>query len=392
MKLEPPIALVGVKRTHIGKLGGGLAGVTPHLLLAECFKATLAPLEATGVRLAGVDDVVVGNVRNSIGNIARVAALEAGLPESVPAVTVDRQCASGMEALAVGACRVAAGFAEVVLAGGVESASRAPWLFEKTRRPYAYLEPRPHEVQMASRASGNLPMGETAERLADEFGLERAALDAFALKSHQKAARAVAEGAFDAETSADSLLARDECVRPDTTLESLAALRPVFRKTGVLTAGNSSPLNDGAAACLVMRADTAKRLGLTPDAVLTGIDTVGLDPNRMGLGPALSIPRLMADLGLDTDTVDLFEINEAFSAQMLATLGHLEASVGIVIPEEKLNVNGGAIALGHPLGATGLRLIATLVNALRRRGLKTGMASLCVGGGQGMSAAVEVPR
>ncbi len=390
MKIDPPLALVGLKRTYIGKLGGGLAGVTPHLLLAECFKATVTPLNDVKVPLGDIDDVVAGNVRNSIGNIARVAALEAGLPDSVPAVTVDRQCASGMEALAVGACKVAAGAARIVLAGGVESASRAPWLFEKTRRPYAYMEPLPHEIQMASRASGNLPMGETAERLAEAFELGREALDAFAAASHRKAARAEGEGAFDDETCAEALLDRDECVRPDTTAESLAALRPVFRKTGVLTAGNSSPLNDGAAAGLIMRTETAERLGLAPDAVLTGIDTVGLDPNRMGLGPALSLPRLTTALGLTVDAVDLFEINEAFSAQMLATLAHLEAQSGIVIPAEKLNVNGGAIALGHPLGATGLRLLVTLVHALKRRGLKTGIASLCVGGGQGMSAAVEV--
>ncbi len=390
MKLIRPVALVGLRRTHIGKAGGGLAKTPPHEILAACFRATLQGAEDAGLQTSALDDVVVGNLRSSVGNLGRVASLEAGVPDSVPAMTVDRQCASSLEALSQAACRVSAGLSDAVLVGGVESASRCPWMFEKTERPYAYFEPKPFEVLVAPRSIGNLPMGETAEILADEYGLTREEMDRFAVGSHRRAVAAVQSGRFTEEVCPLDSIQGDESVRPGTTEEKLAKLKPVFRKNGRLTAGNSSPLNDGAASCLVLSEERVAALGVAPDAHLMGVDTVGLDPNRMGLGPALSIPRILGDLGLTAEKIDLFEINEAFSSQILAVLRHLEEHSGIVVPPNKLNVNGGAIALGHPLGATGLRLIVTLVHALKQRNLNRGLASLCVGGGQGMSAFVEV--
>jgi acetyl-CoA C-acetyltransferase len=340
---------------------------------------------------AMIDDIIAGNVRNSIGNIARVAGLAAGMPDSVPALTVDRQCASSLEALSIAAGRVDSGGFDAILVGGVESASRCPWLLEKTPRAFSYAEPRPYEVLLAPESTGNASMGETAEILADEFNLTREQLDAFACQSHGKAAEASRTGAFSDEICPLDAIERDECIRPDTTAEGLAKLRPVFRKNGSVTAGNSSPLNDGASSALVLSARKVKELHVKPDAFVRGIQTVGLDPNRMGLGPALTIPKLLHECGLGCDDIDLFEINEAFAAQMLATLEHLKTRSNITIPPGKLNVHGGAIALGHPLGATGLRLVVTLVHALRRRGKKRGIAALCAGGGQGMGVLVELP-
>ena len=384
------IVLVGLKRTFVGKRGGVLAGLSAHTLLTHSFKATLSAVATDNLIIGDViDDVIVGNVRNSIGNIARVAALDAGLPETVPAMTVDRQCASGLEALAIAAARVRGGDAKVVLAGGVESASTCPWLFDKTQGGYAYAEPRPHEVLLAPKSSGNLPMGKTAEILATAFSVTRDAQDQLALNSHEKAAEAQGNGLFDAEICPLKEISADESVRPQTSLEKLAKLRPVFDARGTVTAGNSSPLNDGAASCLVMTEATAETLGITPQAILGATDVVGLDPNRMGLGPAMTLPRLFKKSGINVSDVDLFEINEAFAAQVLASLRHLKTESKIEIPASKMNVRGGAIALGHPLGATGLRLVVTLVHTLQQNDLHRGVVSMCVGGGQGMSAVIE---
>jgi acetyl-CoA C-acetyltransferase len=388
MRLREPVALVHLRRTPMGRVGGQLSHVEPHDLLARALAPVVA---ATGVM---PDDVLVGNVRNSIGNIARVGALAAGLPDSVPAATVDRQCASSLEAVALAAARIQAGLADAILAGGVESASRCPWLFEKTARPFAYQEPRPHRVRLATDDAGDPPMGEIAELLADEFAISREEMDAFAVASHRSAAAAQDASAFAAELLPLELpgrrgeavtVATDETIRPDTSSEQLAALRPAFRADGRVTAGNSSPLSDGAAACVVASRAACDRHGWTPDAWLTGLVTVGLAPPRMGMGPALAIPRLLDACALELADIDLFEINEAFAAQILAVLRQVD------VPRDRLNVHGGAVALGHPLGATGLRLLATMAHALQRQGARRGLVSLCVGGGQGMAALLERP-
>jgi acetyl-CoA acetyltransferase family protein len=386
MKLREPVALICLRRTPLGKLGGQLAQLEPFDLLARALRPVLTETGAVP------DEVLVGNVRNSIGNIARVGALAAGLPDTVPAATVDRQCASSLEAVAVAAARIGAGLAEVVLAGGVESASRCPWMYEKTARPFAYQEPRPYRVRLATEEAGDPPMGEIAELLADEYGISREEMDAFAAESHRRAAAAHDGGAFAAELLPLALPARkggaatfdrDETVRADTGVEQLAALRPAFRAEGRVTAGNSSPLSDGAAACLVASRAACERHGWTPDAWLTGLATVGLAPPRMGMGPALAIPRLLEACDLRLADIDLVEINEAFAAQILAVLSE------VAVPGERLNVHGGAVALGHPLGATGIRLLATLAHAMQRHGARRGLASLCIGGGQGMAALLQ---
>ncbi len=388
MKLREPVGVAAPLRTPMGKLAGALAPVEPYRLLAHVFRAVGG---RTGHRRP--DEVLGGNVRNSIGNITRVAALEAGLGVDVPAATVDRQCASSLEALVAAAARIQAGMAERILVGGVESASRCPWLFEKTSRPFAYFEPRPYPVRLAPESVGDPSMGETAEILADEFGIEREAMDRFSVESHRRAAAAWERGDFAEEVVPVEVpgrkgpvrIDRDETVRADTGLEALAALPPAFRKNGRVTAGNSSPLSDGASACWAASARALEADGIAPAAWLTGTVTVALEPRRMGLGPALAIPKLLEEQGLTDDQIDLYEINEAFAAQVLAVNRELR------IPPEKLNVNGGAVALGHPFGATGLRLVATLVHALRRRGLRRGVASLCIGGGQGMAVLLEIP-
>ncbi len=362
-----------------------LADWEPHELLG----AVLA--NVAGRVLSAPDEVIVGSVRNAIGNVGRVAALQAGIPVAVPASTVDRQCASSLDALMIAAAKIGAGLASRVLVGGVESASRCPWFMEKTSRPYAYAEPRPYPIRLSTDGIGDPSMGETAEILADEFDIQRDEMDAFALESHARADRATQEGMFRQEVLSmpprgkqSGQVATDEAIRPDTSLLQLAKLPPVFRKGGRVTAGNSSPFTDGAAACAVAALNVLEADGVQPDAVLRGINVVALEPRRMGMGPALAIPRLLDACGLKASDIDLFEINEAFAGQVLAVNRELK------LPTDVLNVHGGAIALGHPFGATGIRLVTTLVHALKQRGGRRGVASLCIGGGQGMAALIEV--
>ncbi len=391
MKLNQRVGIIAPQRTPIGKIGGVLAEVEAWQLLATGIRSTLE--KSNGVSPADFDDVIVGNVCNSIGNIARVAALEAGIPPEVPAITVDRQCASGMEALSIAASKINAGIASKILVGGTESATRAPWLFEKTAKPYNYAPPKPYKVRFSTEEIGDPPMGETAEILADEFSITREEMDIYATESHRCAGSAQENGAFDSEiipvsipqrTGDPILVSRDECVRPETSVEVLGKLRPAFRKDGRVTAGNSSPMNDGAASAIVASEKTLQEADVKPEAWLTGVATVGLDPNRMGLGPAIAIPALLEKTGKTIADIDIFEINEAFAVQVLAVNKKLN------IPLEKLNINGGAIALGHPLGCSGLRIVTTLIYAMKKHGHKTGVASLCVGGGQGMAVLIEM--
>jgi acetyl-CoA C-acetyltransferase len=386
MKLKTPIGIVAPVRTPTGRLAGALAAWEPHELLGHMLKHVAARTESH------VDEVIAGCVRNGIGNVARVAALEAGIDVSVPAVTIDRQCASSLEALQIAAAKINAGLAERVLVAGVESASRGPWFMEKTSRPYAYFEPQPYRIRLSTNEVGDPSMGETAELLADEFNITREQMDAFAFESHARADVAAKKEAFAAEivplpprSKQREPVRHDETVRADTDLAKLAKLPPVFRDDGRVTAGNSSPLSDGASACIAASLSALESDGLAPDALLTGVATVALDPKRMGMGPALAIPKLLAEHGLKQTDIDLFDINEAFAAQILAVNRELN------IPTDRLNVHGGAIALGHPFGATGIRLVATLINAMKQRGAKRGVASLCIGGGQGMAALFELP-
>ncbi|MEU4804097.1 thiolase family protein [Actinosynnema sp. NPDC023587] len=379
--------VVAARRTPVGRAGGALAGVRAEDLLAPVLRAVLAD---SGVDPADVDDVVIGNAAGGGGNVARLAALTAGLPVHVPGVTVDRQCGSGLEAVVQAARLVAAGAGDCYLAGGVESVSTAPWRAERPSRPTGV--PRFYgRARFSPESIGDPEMGEAAENVAREFGIGRERQDAFALRSHRRATAAIAAGRFAAETVAvptrGGLVEVDECPRADTTARALAALRPAFADGGTVTAGNSCPLNDGASAMLVTSLATARRLG--PGAVLGFVDgtSAGVDPNLLGIGPVASTGRLLARRPeLDLATVAAIEFNEAFAAQVLASLDQL------AIEEERVNRDGGAIALGHPFGASGAILVTRLFTRLVREDHPSGargLAMLGIAGGLGLTALFE---
>ena len=394
--------IIDAVRTPIGRYGGVLAGARPDDLAAATI---VAAVERTGLDPADVVDVVWG-AANQAGednrDVARMAALLAGLPVEVPGVTVNRLCASGLEAVnqAGRALRLAEG--DLYLAGGSESMSRAPWVVPKPDRALPRGEQAMYDTalgwrlinpRMAERYSTEA-MGETAENVAERYSVSRADQDAFALRSHQRAVAAQREGRFDEEIVAveapagkrgTAVVDRDEGPRADTTAELLGGLRPAFREGGSVTAGNASTLNDGAA-CLVMTSEgKAAELGAEPLARVVASGVAGVDPAFMGIGPVPAIRNALAAAGLELGEIDLIEINEAFAAQVLACVRELG------FDEERLNVNGGAIALGHPLGCSGARLITALAWELRRRGARYGIAALCVGVGQGLATVIENP-
>jgi acetyl-CoA acyltransferase len=340
-----------------------------------------------------IEDVVLGCAVPEAEqgmNVARIAVLRAGLPIDVPAATVNRMCASGLEAIAIIAQRIMTGQIDVGIAGGTESMSMVP-MEGHVFRPNPYLTQHYPDAYLG--------MGMTTENLVVEHGITREEADQFALESHQKALRAQAEGAFEGEIvpvevhekvvkggsvhESRFTFDRDEGPRADTSMEALAKLKPVFKADGTVTAGNASQRSDGAAAVVLMSERMVNQLGIQPLARFVGYAVAGVPPETMGIGPAYAIPKLLQRFGKSVDDIDLFEINEAFAAQVLAVLRQLP------IPREKLNVNGGAVALGHPLGATGSRMTATLLNALGKRGGKWGVVSMCVGGGMGAAGLYE---
>ena len=384
----------------MGRYRGALAGVRPDDLAAAVIAAAV---ERTGIDPAEVADVYWG-AANQAGednrDVARMASLLAGLPVEVPGVTVNRLCASGLEAANQASRALRLGEADLYLAGGSESMSRAPLVMAKPEVAFARGEQTLHDTAlgwrlinpaMAERYSTEA-MGETAENVAERYGVSRADQDAFALRSHQRAVAAQSEGRFAQQLIPIDATGRkggevvavtaDEGPRADTTIEKLGALRPAFREGGTVTAGNASTLNDGAA-CLVMASERkAAQLGAEPLARVVATGVAGVDPAYMGIGPIPAITRALDAAGLDLDQIDLIEINEAFAAQVLAC----ERELGI--EAEKLNVNGGAIALGHPLGCSGARLLTALAWELRRRGARYGVAALCVGVGQGVATVI----
>lgn len=376
-------------RTPIGRAPkGSLRATRPDDLGAL---AIAAALERAGVEKAAVEDVILGCAMPEAEqglNVARIAALRAELPVEASAATVNRFCASGIEAVAIASQRVAAG-ADVIVAGGAESMSMVPIVGNKPSANAWLMEHRPESY---------LSMGLTAERVAEKYHVTREAADAFALESHRKAIAAQDAGRFDEElvpvatrvpdeTAADYWrplrLERDEGPRRDTSAKALAALPPVFQAHGVVTAGNSSQTSDGAAAAVVVAEAFVKAHALTPVARLAGYATAGVDPAFMGMGPVAAVPKALRRAGLRLDEIDLIELNEAFAAQALAVMQELHMN------PERVNVNGGAIALGHPLGCTGAKLLATITHELRRRKARWGLVTMCVGGGQGAAAVIE---
>jgi 3-oxoadipyl-CoA thiolase len=391
--------IIDALRTPIGRYGGALASVRPDDLAAHVLARAVA---RNAIDPETIDDVILGNA-NGAGeenrNVARMAALLAGLPETTPGATVNRLCASGLEAVNQAARAVMTGDAELVLAGGVESMTRAPLVALKPERAFPrgslelvdttlgwrFINPR-----MSYSTEG---MGETAENVAERYGVSRGDQDAFALRSHERALAAQQDGIFEREIEPLEVpqrrgepitIAADEGPRRGTTLEALAALPAVFREGGSVTAGNASQINDGAACVVVGSAEAAKRLGREPLARIVATGAAGVDPAFMGIGPIPASRRALERAGLGIDEIDLVELNEAFASQSLACQRELG------IDDEKLNVNGGAIALGHPLGSSGARLIGTLAHELRARRLRYGLATLCIGVGQGLATVIEV--
>ena len=397
--------VVGALRTPVGRHGGVLAGVRPDDLAALVLRALV---DRVGVDPAGLDEVYMG-CANQAGednrDVARMASLLAGFPETVPGVTVNRLCGSGLEAVAQAARAVMVGDAELAIGAGVESMSRAPWVVPKPARAYPTGAAPMADTTLGWRlvnprmeALGHTDaLGVTAETLAREYGIAREAQDRFALASHRKAVAAAASGRLARETvaveapagrRATTLIEADEGPRADTTLERLAGLRPAFAPDGSVTAGNSSSLNDGAAAVLMASADAARRLGLPVLATVRAIASAGVAPRVMGLGPVPATAKALARAGLALADLDLIELNEAFAAQALAVLHEWDVDAD----DPRLNVNGGAIALGHPLGCSGARLATTLVHELAERpDARWGLATMCIGVGQGVSMVLEAP-
>jgi 3-oxoadipyl-CoA thiolase len=385
-----PVVLSAV-RTPVGRYGGVLSGERPDDLAAAVIAAAV---ERAGVPGEAIEDVYFG-AANQAGednrNVARMGALLAGLPESVAGVTLNRLCASGLSAV-VSACHaVVAGDGDLFVAGGVESMSRAPLVMAKPEHAFprgnqtvwdttlGWRFPNPHLEAMFPLES----MGETGENVAERYGVSREEQDAFALQSQQRWAEADSEGRFDDELVPVGEAVRDEHPRPDTSGEKLAALKPAFRKGGSVTAGNSSGLNDGAAALVIASEERARELGAEPLAAFVGSAVAGVDPRVMGIGPVPAVRKLLERSGVGVEELDLVELNEAFASQSLVVIRELG------FDPQRVNVSGGAIALGHPLGMSGARLVVTLLHELRRRGGRYGLATLCVGVGQGQAALFE---
>jgi 3-oxoadipyl-CoA thiolase len=397
------VFLVDGLRTPIGRYGGALAPVRPDDLAALVLREILD--RHPEFRAGDVDEVVLG-CANQAGednrNVARMALLLAGLPETVPAVTVNRLCGSGLDALAYAARTIRSGEADLVLAGGVESMSRAPFVLPKAQMPYDRRQATVYDTTIGWRfvnaalqaVYGTDSMPETAENVATDYGVSRADQDAFALRSQERAAKAAASGRFREEIvpvpvprrSGDAMVETDEHPR-ETSLEALAALRPVVKDDGTVTAGNASGINDGAAALLVMSERAVAQYGVTPLARIVGFATAGVAPRVMGIGPVPATTRLLGRTGVSLDDVDVVEINEAFAAQSLACLRLL----GLPDDAEHVNPNGGAIALGHPLGMSGARIALTAAIEARHRDARYALATMCIGVGQGIAALLEHP-
>jgi acetyl-CoA acyltransferase len=389
------VFVVDACRTPIGKIKGALAEVRPDHLAADVIKALLA--RNAGVDPGGIDDVYWG-AANQAGednrNVARMAVLLAGLPVEIPGATVNRLCGSGMEAVSDAARAIAAGDLDICVAGGSESMTRAPFVLARsadafprsldladTRLGWRLVSPRMQEMYPP------ITLGETAENVADKYRVTRERQDAWALRSHQLAAAARDAGRFDAETVPVSTsrgeVRHDEGIKGDLTLAELAGKRAAFRAGGTVTGGNSSPLNDGAAALLLMSEVAVSRLGVTPLARYVGASAAGVHPDYMGIGPVPAMGRVLARSGWGVGDLDLVEVNEAFASQSVAVVDELK------LDPERVNVNGGAIAIGHPLGCSGARIVTTLLHEMRRRGVSRGAATMCIGVGQGIASLWE---
>ncbi|MDH6425658.1 MULTISPECIES: thiolase family protein [unclassified Paenibacillus] len=376
--------IVMAKRTAIGRMGGLLSTLEPEALLAPLIQHIVAE---TNLPKELIDDVIIGNVVGPGGNIARVAALEAGLPVSVPGVTVDRQCGSGLEAINIAARLIQSGAGEIYLAGGVESTSRAPWKMAKpqTLMGVPQLYTRAH---FTPSSYGDPDMGIAAENVARKYGISREEQDQYALKSHQKAVHAQQSDRFQQEIVPLQVEGQwvntDECPRANTSLDKLQKLPPIFEEKGTVTAGNACPINDGAALLLMMSREKCQQLKLTPILRVVDAQAAGVDPNYLGMGPVPAVQKVLKRQKLTVADLDIVEFNEAFASQVLASLNELQ------IPQEKVNLGGGALAIGHPYGASGAILMTRLCAEMQKAPYQRGLATLGIGGGIGLATLVEV--
>ncbi len=391
--MSKKVVLAGACRTAIGKMGGALSTTPAPELGAIVIKEAL---KRAGVAPDAVDEVVMGCViQAGLGqNVARQASLKAGLPIEVPAITLNVVCGSGLKCVNTAAEMIMAGDADIVVAGGMENMSMAPYALKNARYGYR-MGNAPMVDTMVNDALwdafNDYHMGITAENVAEKYGITREELDEFSANSQQKCEKAIAEGKFDDEIvpvevkkkKETIIVNKDEGPRAGTTAESLARLKPAFKKDGIVTAGNASGINDGAAAIVVMSEEKAKELGVTPMATWVAGALGGVDPSIMGVGPVAATKKVLERTGMSIDDLDLIEANEAFAAQSIAVARDLKFN------PDKLNVNGGAIALGHPVGASGCRILVTLLHEMQKRDAKTGLATLCIGGGMGCATIVK---
>ena len=388
------VVIIEALRTAVGRFGGTLRDVPATQLAAGVIGELLTRVDLAGEQ---VDEVIMGNVLQAgLGqNPARQAAIKAGLPVSVPSFTVNKVCGSGLKAIELAAQAIAADNADIIIAGGMESMSQAPYLSTKARWGHRFGHSDFVDAMITDGlwcAIGNCHMGLTAENIAERYEISREQQDAFALLSQQKAAKALSAGVFDGELvpvtvpqskGQDISFKVDEHARPDTTIEKLASLKPAFKPDGTVTAGNSSGLNDGAAAAMLMSEQKAAELHLKPRATIKGSASAGIDPAIMGMGLVAATQKLLRKTGLTIDDFDLIEANEAFAVQAIA------AGRELAWDDQKVNVNGGAIAYGHPIGATGAKLLVNLVHEMEKRSARLGLITMCIGGGQGIAMVVE---
>ncbi|WP_323856389.1 acetyl-CoA C-acetyltransferase [Rossellomorea marisflavi] len=389
------VVIVSAVRTAIGTFNGSLKGVSAPDLGAIVIKEAL---NKAGVNPDQVDEVIMGNVLQAgLGqNPARQASIKAGLPETVPAMTINKVCGSGLKTVHLATQAILAGDADIVVAGGMENMSMAPYLLKGARDGYKMGDQKVVDSMISDGlwcAFNDYHMGVTAENLCDRYGLTREEQDEFAAWSQQKAVSAIEEGRFDDEIvpveipqrKGEAVVFRqDEFPRKGSTAEGLSKLRPAFKKEGTVTAGNASGINDGAAAVVVMSKKKADELGISPLVVIKGNASAGVDPSVMGIGPVSAVKKVMEKTGMNLEDMGLVEANEAFAAQSLAVDKELH------FDKERLNVNGGAIALGHPIGASGTRILVTLIHEMKKRNVTHGLATLCIGGGQGVATIVEL--
>ncbi len=383
--------IVSAVRTPVAKYGGSLSSFKDYELAGIVIKEAV---KRSGIDPELIDDVYFGNAEGMPGDLARIGLLEADLPIKVPGATVDRQCASGLEAIRIASALIQSGMGDIYVAGGAESMSTNPWFLEKPKRPYSYQPPEFTYVKMSPSKIGDPPMGDTAENVLDIYkNITREDMDKFALESHQRALKAISENKFVDQIvpvtyrskRKEVIFEQDECPREETNLEQLTNLRPIFKKDGQVTAGNSCPMNDGAAAVVIMSKEKADELNIPYMLIAKGFATVGLDPHTMGLGPIFAVEKLLKKANITLDEVEMIELNEAFASQSLACIQDLKLDMN------RVNPNGGAIALGHPLGATGTLLTVKLAYAMQKSDRKYGIVTMCVGGGQGAAALFERP-